>query len=242
MTVDCLIADWPAPPGIVAGTSLAYASDANMALHTGHDPAQVHINRQRLARSVDIGEPWHWLQQVHGTEVHDVDTMTVDVIPAADALYSASAGASLAIMTADCLPVLFVSQDGVSLAAAHAGWRGLAGGVLEATLARFSQPRSTLLAWLGPAISQPAFEVGGEVRATFLARDADLAAHFVKNARGRWQANLYGLAHTILARAGVEQVFGGGFCTYTEAQRFYSYRRDPQCGRMVSFIGRQSPQ
>lgn len=242
MTINYLRADWPAPPGIIAGTSLAAMHRGNMALHASDDPAQVQESRRQLAAEVGIREPWHWLRQVHGNQVFETDSQAPADPPTADALFSASVGASLAIMTADCLPVVFVSEDGVSLAAAHAGWRGLAGGVLEATLARFRQPPSALLAWLGPAISQAAFEVGDDVRQAFLSRDSDLQAHFEANTRGRWQADLYGLARARLANAGVEQVFGGGLCTYSETQRFYSYRRDPDCGRMVSFIGRQSRQ
>jgi len=140
------------------------------------------------------------------------------------------------VRTADCLPVLFCSTDGTRVAAAHAGWRGLAAGVLENTISAMGSGVGDLLVWLGPAISQPNFEVGGEVRDAFLQNDADAAVYFEPNARGRWQADLYGLARRRLAAAGVEAVYGGGWCTFADSARFYSYRRGQDTGRMVSFV------
>jgi len=140
------------------------------------------------------------------------------------------------VRTADCLPVLFCAIDGAGIAAAHAGWRGLAAGVLEATVASMVHDPGDLLAWMGPAISQPAFEVGGEVRQAFVTRDAAAANCFVANDRGRWQADLYELARRRLFAVGVTAVYGGGFCTFTDSERFFSYRRNPDCGRMTSFV------
>ena len=146
------------------------------------------------------------------------------------------------VRTADCLPVLLCSTDGAVAAAAHAGWRGLAAGVIENAIAAMKiKDSGRILAWLGPAISQPAFEVGDEVRAAFVAQDVAAADCFERNSRGRWQADLYGLARQRLAAVGVTQIYGGGFCTYQDVERFYSYRRDPDCGRMVSFVAMAPP-
>jgi len=177
-----------------------------------------------------------WLKQVHGTDV------VIDPLPgrehAADAILTREANTVCAVLTADCLPVLLVSSDGAELAAAHAGWRGLCGGVLEATVAAFRTPAERVLAWLGPAISQDHFEVGDEVRAAFVAQDDRAREWFIGNARGRWQADLYGLARMRLAAAGVKQVYGGNACTFGDSARFFSYRRDGRCGRMASFVFR----
>jgi hypothetical protein len=145
------------------------------------------------------------------------------------------------VRTADCLPVLLCSADGAVFAAAHAGWRGLAAGVIENTLAKLNVNAADLRVWLGPAISQPSFEVGDEVRQVFLSHDPNAVACFEANTRGRWQADLYGLARQRLHAAGVSDVSGGGFCTYIDDDRFYSYRRNPDCGRMVSFVGLKTP-
>jgi YfiH family protein len=143
------------------------------------------------------------------------------------------------VRTADCLPILLCSSDGTEVAAVHAGWRGLAAGVIEATIARLRHAPDDLLVWLGPAISQAAFEVGDEVRAAFVDQEPDDVRHFVANSRGRWQADLYALASSRLGRLGVGSITGGGFCTFTERERFFSYRRNPDCGRMVSFVALQ---
>jgi YfiH family protein len=143
-----------------------------------------------------------------------------------------------AILTADCLPVLFASDDGREIAAAHAGWRGLSGGVLEATVAAFESPPSRLMAWFGPAISQRAFEVGDEVRDRFVGQDSAAAGCFEENRRGRWQADLYRLAALRLRNVGVTKLYGGGRCTFGEPAAFFSYRRDGQCGRMATFVFR----
>jgi YfiH family protein len=183
-----------------------------------------------------IGHPC-WLNQVHGTDV--VIAKDFDTPPDADATIGCSIGDICVIRTADCLPVLISSVDGTEVAAAHAGWRGLAAGIIEATVSGMQHDPDELLVWLGPAISQPAFEVGDEVRAAFVAQMPDDAEHFEANARGRWQADLYGLARRRLKALGVAEVTGGGFCTFTDRERFYSYRRNPDCGRMVSFIAMQ---
>jgi YfiH family protein len=241
MSVAWLPAEWPPVPGIVAGCTLrtggvsrgAYRS-LNLGAHVGDDPQAVAENRRRFLADVGLPAEPAWLGQVHGTAV------SVDPAPGieADACYTTRAGAVCAVLVADCLPVLIAAADGSEVAAAHAGWRGLAAGVLENTIAGFRSDRETLLAWLGPAISQAAFEVGDDVRDAFLAQDARAAGCFLANERGRWQADLYGLARQRLRAAGVTRVVGGDFCTFADAERFFSYRRDGQCGRMAAFICR----
>jgi len=236
-------ADWPAPAGITGGTTCrtggvsgkSYAS-LNLAAHVGDDESLVQANRQRFVTACGLpGEP-AWLTQVHGTTV--VRAGNPGDVAGADAIVTGSANRVCAILTADCLPVLFASDDGREVAAAHAGWRGLCEGVLEATVDAFESPPSRLMAWFGPAISQRAFEVGEEVRDRFLSRDSAAAGCFGENPRGRWQADLYGLAALRLRHAGVTRLYGGGRCTFGEPGAFFSYRRDGQCGRMATFVFR----
>jgi YfiH family protein len=214
---DWIAADWDAPGQIVAGTSLRGVDNAPLPLP---------------------GKPC-WLNQVHGANV--VTAGHFDEPPEADASVKGSEPFLCVVRTADCLPVLMCSNDGGIFAAAHAGWRGLAAGVIENTISKLSIEPANLLVWLGPAISQAAFEVGDEVRDVFLAHDPVASAYFEPNARGRWQADLYGLARQRLQAAGVRAVSGGEFCTYSDNERFYSYRRNPDCGRLVSFIGQKAP-
>jgi hypothetical protein len=199
-----------------------------------------------LAVSRALPSTPRWLQQVHGIEVADLDAPApLPDLPVADASVSRTPGVVCAIRTADCLPVLFAASDGSAVGAAHAGWRGLAAGVLEATIAklRARMPREVaLVAWLGPAISAAHFEVGDEVRDAFMRHDPMAAAAFVKNARGRWQCDLYLLARQRLKASGVTDISGGGLCTYADSACFYSYRRDVQhqgmatTGRMATLI------
>lgn len=240
--VDSISADWPAPPGIIAGCTLRHGgvsqghyASLNLGAHVADNDAAVLENRRRFRSQCGLPSEPRWLSQVHGV------TVAVEGSPTtADAALTRKADVVCAVLTADCLPVLLVSADGSELAVAHAGWRGLNAGVLEATVGKFSSRPASLLAWFGPAISQAAFEVGGEVRDAFMKYDAAAADCFVENQRGRWQADLYALARQRLANAGVTQVFGGNFCTYADSGRFFSYRRDGECGRMASFIFRVS--
>lgn len=156
--------------------------------------------------------------------------------PVGDASVARGVGQVCAIRVADCMPVLFAARDGSVVGAAHAGWRGLAGGVLEATIRRLGVPATHLIAWMGPAIGPKHFEVGEDVRAAFTATDAGAASAFVANARGRWQCDLYSLARRRLNALGVSGIYGGGWCTFADAGRFFSYRRDGQCGRMAALI------
>lgn len=238
-------ADWPAPPGIVAGTtcrqggeSTALYRSLNLAAHVGDDQAAVAANRRRFVSSCGLPQEPKWLTQVHGTRA--VRAEEVGDGTQADAVLTGAADTVCAVLTADCLPVLFASSDGAEVAAAHAGWRGLCDGVLEQTIASMSAAPSRLMAWMGPAISKEAFEVGDEVRQRFLAKDPAAGSLFGKNPRGRWQADLYGLATLRLRNAGILEIYGGGRCTFREGDAFFSYRRDGQCGRMATFIFRDS--
>lgn len=248
MNADWVSADWPAPANIVAGTttrrggaSTAEYASMNIAAHVGDDPDRVADNRRGFVAMCDLpGEPL-WLSQVHGTKIIAAGALSPNSgIPEADAIVSGRGNDVCAVMTADCLPILLCTIDGTEVAAAHGGWRGIAGGIIEVTVAAMSVPAKNLIAWLGPAISQPAFEVGNEVRDAFVSHNVEAVGCFLANKRGRWQADLYGLARQRLAATGVTAVFGGAHCTYADDERFFSYRRDGQCGRMASFIFRRS--
>lgn len=242
--IGWLAADWPAPAGVVAGTTLRQGGvsagpyeSLNLAAHVGDEPARVEENRRRFREHFRLpGDPV-WLDQVHGTSVARADADAGR--PVADALVTSRRKIVCAVLTADCLPVVLAAADGSEVAVAHAGWRGLEAGILEATIAAMAAKPDALLGWLGPAISQAAFEVGSEVRDAFLAKDSGAGACFRPNERGRWQADLYGLAARRLERAGVGPIQGGGRCSYAEAEEFFSYRRDGQCGRMATFVYRR---
>lgn len=239
MSPECIVPDWPAPPGVRAlvttrhgGVSAGPYASLNLGRHVGDDPAAVAENRRRLGTLLPA-EPV-WLQQVHGTGVADAGSCAG--MPEADAAFARRAGVVCAILTADCLPVLLCDGEGTVVAAAHAGWRGLAAGVLEATVAAMAVEPGRLLAWLGPAIGPAAFEVGEDVRTAFVAGDDGAAAAFTPGRPGKWFADLYALARRRLERAGVARVWGGGACTYAEPGRFYSFRRERDTGRMASLV------
>ncbi|HEX7238270.1 MAG TPA: peptidoglycan editing factor PgeF [Gammaproteobacteria bacterium] len=234
--------DWPAPPNVRAwvterGSAARYGS-LNLGLHVGDDASAVAANRKRLRAALELRAEPRWLEQVHGIRVLDLDRE--DGVQA-DGSVTSRAGVACVVMTADCLPVLLCDRDGTRVGVAHAGWRGLLNGVLSAAVAAFGGDPGNLIAWLGPAIGQAAYEVGGEVRDAFLARSAAASRRFIPNARGRWQADLYGLARDSLAAAGVRSVQGGGFCTYTDAGRFFSHRREAPCGRMATLVWLDAP-
>ncbi len=205
----------------------------NTASHVGDDPASVAACRQALADWFQWSSKPQWLKQVHGTCV--VEACSDGVEREADAVYTATPGQVCTLHTADCLPVFFAAQDGTEVALAHAGWRGLAAGVLEATLEKFTVAPHIIKVWLGPAISQSAFEVGEDVRDVFLEHSSTNSVYFQPNDNGRWQCDLYGLARARLHAAGVQQVTGGQFCTYQEP-RFFSFRRQSVTGRLLSMI------
>jgi YfiH family protein len=182
-----------------------------------------------------LPEAPRWLRQVHGVAVHDADALLADVDPEADAAVTRQPGRVLAILTADCLPVFLASDDGTAVGIAHAGWRGLSAGVVEATIARLGVAPAALVAWLGPAIGAKSYEVGDEVRAAFVEADASDAAAFEPTRAGHWRCDLYALARARLGRAGVTRVAGGGFDTFSD-ERFYSYRRSRETGRFASLV------
>jgi len=236
-----LTPDWPAPAAVHAaftlrtgGVSAPPFDSLNVAVHVGDAAAAVTENRQRICAQLRLPAQPSWMEQVHGTDVLELAGKTPHAT--ADAVFTRRPGRVCVVQVADCLPVLFAAGDGSAVAVAHAGWRGLAAGVLEATVARLAlQPRE-LIAWLGPAIGPGHFEVGPEVRAAFTAHDAGAAAAFASNARGRWQCDLAALARRRLATLGVTAVFGASWCTYADRTSFYSYRRDGPCGRMAALI------
>jgi YfiH family protein len=247
MTVGFVAADWAAPPGVRAGVttraggvSTGGRASLNLGAHVGDDPTAVAENRRRLVAALALpGEPL-WLTQVHGTgvAVHDG---TTGATPEADAAVAFAPGRVLAVLTADCLPVVIAARDGSRVGIAHAGWRGLAAGVLEATVAALGATPAGYVAWLGPAIGPAAFEVGAEVRAAFVEADPPSAAAFAPNARGRWQADLPALARRRLARLGVMAVAGGTACTYADAGRWFSFRRERDCGRLATLAWLDPP-
>lgn len=247
-----LMPDWPAPANVGAlvttrrgGVSVGAYASLNLGDHVGDDPEAVAINRAHVL--VRAGVPARWLQQVHGTRVIDAAERMVPqagAAPEADAAFVRQTGVACAIMTADCLPVLFCDAAGRVAAAAHAGWRGLLAGVLEATVAAMTAGEAAspeLLAWLGPAIGPQAFEVGGEVREAFMTADPGSASAFVPHGDGKWLADIYALARRRLAACGVTRVYGGNECTVSDAGRFFSYRRDGVTGRMASLVWLRSP-
>ena len=241
--------DWPLPRGVRAafttrlgGASAAPCDSFNLGTHVSDAPTAVAANRSRLRELLELPAEPAWLNQVHGADVADLDGAVVASTPVtADAAVTRATGRACAIMVADCLPVLFAARDGRRIGAAHAGWRGLAAGVLENTVAALDVPAGELTAWLGPAISQKHFEVGEDVRAAFTASDAGAAAHFTANSRGRWQADLVGLARRRLATLGVDDVHGGTWCTFADRERFFSFRRDGRGGRMAALIWKSDP-
>lgn len=239
---DLIVPDWPAPPGVRAvsttragGVSTGIYRSLNLGAHVGDAPDAVEDNRRRLAATCRLDAEPGWLEQEHGTRVVELGP-ALHGEPAADGAISRRQGAVCVVLTADCLPVLLATRQGTVVAAAHAGWRGLADGVLQAAVAAMDVPPGDVIAWLGPAIGQDAFEVGGEVRERFVAADPGVAGHFRRGEGDRWHADLAGLARHVLARCGVGEVAGGDACTYSDPQRFFSHRRDGPCGRMASMI------
>ena len=237
---DIIRPDWVVP-GVVnalsttrcGGVSQGSWSSLNLGDRCGDEQSSVYRNRERLRSLLPAGPMW--LRQVHGVSVFDADEAAVDS-PQADAAVTSERGRVLAIMTADCLPVLLTDDQGDRIGAVHAGWRGLCDGIIEATVAAMQIDPGRIIAWLGPAISQGAYEVGGEVYESFRARPgSDLTGAFAAAGK-KWKLDLAGAARTILLDQGVTRVFGGTFCTYREKARFFSYRRDGITGRMASLV------
>lgn len=245
MDPDWIIPDWPAPSHVRAffttragGVSRGPYSSFNLGEATDDDPAAVSANHARL-RTLLPQEP-RWLRQVHGARV--VKAEASDDRPAADACVALERQHVCAILVADCLPVLFTDRGGTVVAAAHAGWRGLAAGVIDNTVKAMTNkgvaPRD-VLAWIGPGIGPTAFEVGDDVYEVYTQRDARASEAFNRHTPGKWLADLPRLARRALARAHVTQIYGGDLCTWSDPQRFYSYRRDRATGRMGAFLWRE---
>ena len=240
--VDWIVPSWPVAAHVQAlvttragGVSGGPYATMNLGLHTADDPECVAENRRRL--TTFLPSPPVWLDQVHGADVVVLRAGIVAAPKPADAAVTCERGVVCAVLVADCLPVLLADRRGSVVGVAHAGWRGLVAGVLEASvtaLGDLGAARRDLVAWLGPAIGPAAFEVGADVRDTLLARDAALAQCFVAHRDGKWLADLYGIARNRLAAAGVTEMSGGGDCTKTDAARFFSYRRERASGRMAA--------
>ncbi|MDZ7653372.1 MAG: peptidoglycan editing factor PgeF [Burkholderiaceae bacterium] len=260
---DWIVPDWPAPAGVRAvmttrsggvsappwGAAPALGGGMNLGLNSGDEPASVHANRARLPALLPAlpQRAPAWLTQVHGATVVDAESVT-DLAPTADASTAVAAAAVCAVLVADCLPVLLVDAAGQGVAAAHAGWRGLVAGVLQATVTRLRErigahagdAQSEIIAWLGPAIGPARFEVGPEVLDGMQRSLPEASRAFMPSAPGKHHADLFALARQALAQCGVVRVYGGGICTASDAQRFYSFRRDGPTGRHAALIWRQS--
>ena len=235
-----ILPTWPAPKGVKAftttrqgGVSQPPFASFNLGAHVGDDVDHVVHNRQQLQKLLGVEGDIQWLNQVHSCEVAVLPSAS---LKPADASYTSSSHIVCAVLTADCLPVIFTNEAGTEVAAAHAGWRGLCDGVLEATLAKFSDP-TKVMAWLGPAIGPEQFEVGAEVRAAFMAVDSAAEQAFVPaGVPDKWFGDLYQLARQRLMVAGCQHIYGGDHCTHRDEARFFSYRRDQQTGRMATVI------
>lgn len=243
--LDWILPEWPAPDDVCAlattrngGVSTAARASLNLGRNVRDDVAALAENRRRLTQFLPAKPTW--LDQVHGAAVATLTAESVNgAALVADASVTSEHGVVCGVQTADCLPVLFADRRGKAVGVAHAGWRGLRAGVLEATIAALRDLGSApddLVAWLGPAIGPSRFEVGADVRDPFCAGDRGDEAWFVPHGHGKWLADIYGLARSRLARGGVEHVSGGGYCTYTDAPRFFSYRRERDTGRMATMV------
>jgi YfiH family protein len=248
-TPQWLIPDWPAPATVralsttrIGGASRDPYASLNLGDHVDDAPLAVAENRRSLRQAAGLPAEPSWMTQVHGRQVLDLDGLRVTapgataVEAAADAAVTGRPGTVCAILTADCLPVLLAAGSGERVGAAHAGWRGLAAGVIEAAVKAMGTPPGEMLAWLGPAIGPAQFEVGIEVRDELLRTDPGAEGAFTQNARGRFMADLFALARRRLKSVGVERVYGGGECTYSQPDKYFSHRRDRCTGRQATLI------
>ncbi|MGI9308673.1 MAG: peptidoglycan editing factor PgeF [Gammaproteobacteria bacterium] len=246
--LDCIEPDWPVPDNVHAinttrrgGFSRGPWARFNLASHVDDDAEHVARNRLLLQQKLGLPAAPAWLEQVHGTRIVDAAELAAPV--AADGSFTADNNVVCAVLTADCLPVLLCDERGENIAAVHAGWRGLQAGILQAAVARFTDAGcrpEECLAWLGPAISAQAYEVGVDVHTAFLDCGSQFADCFTATRPGHWQMNIYAAARAILSAAGIDRIYGGDFCTSGDP-RFYSYRRDGRCGRQASLIWKASP-
>lgn len=234
--------DWPIPENVAiaitnrfGGVSVSPFDSLNLGLHVGDKPQDVLTNRAILSQQFALPAEPTWLEQVHGTNIVQLQTLTADsALTFADGSYSNQFGHVCAVMTADCLPILLCNQQGTEVAAVHAGWRGLCEGVIEQALAMFQSPAATLIAYFGPAIGPSAFEVGSEVRDAFMSKDPQASKCFIPH-NTKYFGDLVGLAKLRLSAAGVHQTYNADVCTFAD-QHYFSYRRDQQTGRMASLI------
>jgi len=248
-----LKANWPAPENIHAFTTLRSGIGfskspfdqfnlGNRYSDQGDDPKTVERNREQLHQRFSLPSTPHWLKQVHGIDVLRFDSQPLlsgdfrQDEPVADASVSSEKNIVLSILTADCVPVLFCNADGTEVAAAHAGWRGLADGVLEETIRAMSSKPQNILVWLGPAAGHSAYEVGQEVHDAFLAHDKNVESAFVSTRENHWHVDLFALARMRLNAMEVSAIYGGEHCTITEPDKFFSHRREKRTGRMASVI------
>ena len=246
--VGIITPEWPAPENVraaittrIGGASQPPYNSFNLATHVGDDRANIDINRRQLRQQLNLPSEPQWLNQTHGVEV--LAAQTDGVIRDADGCFSHQPKKICLVQTADCLPVLLCNREGTEVAAIHAGWRGLAAGIVAKGVATFTS--NQLMAYLGPAISQAHFEVGADVLNAFLQRSdnflgsAAIVECFHQTDEQHWMADIYGLARLSLQACGVTDIFGGEYCSYADRERFYSYRRDGVTGRMATLIWRQ---
>ena len=240
-----IVPDWALPSHVKAfsttrssGVSQGVYCSNNLALHVGDSEVDVLKNRALLCENYVLPSEPHWLNQTHSTKIVKVEKrVEPNQLPInADASFSMKRHEVCVVMTADCLPVLLCDKSGTQVAAIHAGWRGLLNGIIEKTRQEFSMHGKDIIAWLGPAIGSNAFEVGPEVRDSFLEKDSSASIAFQSHKKDKWLADIYMLARLRLNRCGIEAVYGGDFCTFSDETLFYSYRRDGVCGRMASLI------
>jgi polyphenol oxidase len=233
--------DWPAPSNIHAATTLRTGgvsqgkyANFNLAMHVGDDPELVHQNRGLLKTGLKLPSEPIWLNQTHSNRA--IEAIASESSQPADASYTNRAGVVCVVLTADCLPLLVCAADGSEIAAIHAGWRGLVDGIIDNTIAALTSKE--VLVWLGPAIGPERFEVGDDVRQAYLGKSTEFAPAFKQQNENKWLADIYRLARINLAMLGIDKVYGGGFCTVTDDEQFYSYRRDKETGRMATLIWR----
>ena len=238
---DWVVPDWPAADRVRAfvttrhgGVSQGEYATLNLGAHSGDDPAHVAHNREIVHAHLPA-DP-RWMAQTHGAAVAELDTLGEDEVPRADAAVASAAGRVAVVLTADCMPLFLSDAEGRRVGIAHAGWRGMAAGVIENAVRALDVAPAGVMAWMGPTIGPAAFEVGPEVRQAFVAADPAAKIAFKPHRQGKFMADLYELARQRLAHAGVTRIFGGGFCTYREVDRFFSYRREKRSGRMGAFI------
>ena len=240
--MDFITPDWPAPDRVKAvstcrsgGVSKGGYASLNLANHVGDAESAVMLNRSTLVDRLQLPAKPVWLEQVHGRRVLELDEYEAPQVIQADASISRNSHAVCAVMTADCLPVLLCKEDGSAVAAVHAGWRGLLAGIVDNTVVKLAEPEK-IIAWLGPAIGPGRFEVGTEVKDAYVSQHEVMAPCFQRVDHEHYLADLYALARIVLLKCGVKRIYGGEYCTYNQADQFFSYRREPITGRMASLI------